>query len=269
MKYIFSLLAGIMLSSFCCVIQAATLQDCTDCPIMAVIPAGKFMMGDVNDSSALPVHLVNFKYRFAIGQSEITEAQFRIFLKRTGYNSGASHASTSFAPKHPAVDVDWYGASAYALWLSRYTGQRYRLPSEAEWDYAAHEGKSTRYWWGDSAAEGCGKEHLPATFFRYDQPCASTVNQDVVDVASSSANPLGLFDMQGNAGEWMLDCPPVEAAAYVGAPGDGTPFMGCSVNIYQHVVRGPSFLDNATPRRKVDATEHSANTGFRVVRELP
>lgn len=265
------LFIGLLLSPFCCMVQAADriLQDCADCPVMVAIPAGKFMMGEADNPSTMPVHQVKLNYSFAIGQTEVTEAQFRFFLQRTGYNAGPSHLTTPFSSTQPAVDVDWYAASAYALWLSRHTGHRYRLPSEAEWDYAAHAGNATRYWWGNSTADGCGKEHLPITFFPYDQPCASAQPQDTIDVASLIANPWGLYDMEGNVGEWMLDCPPVEASAYAGAPDDGAPFMGCSQYSISRVVRGPSFLASTTPRRLSDPSEHTSNTGFRVVRELP
>ncbi len=253
----------------CGISQAASpkLQDCAECPVMVSLSAGNFMMGMAGDPSTVPVHQVKFNHRFAIGQTEITAAQFRFFLDRTGYNAGVSHTSPSFSPRLPAVEVDWYAASAYVRWLSRHTGQRYRLPSEAEWDYAAHAGKSSRYWWGAAAIEGCGKEHLLSTFFPFDRPCASTQKSTLIDVASLSANPWGLFDMQGNAGEWMQDCWNND---YKDAPTDGGAVGGCDKDsVSVRVVRGPDFLDNAAPRRPVDAREHSATTGFRVVRELP
>jgi formylglycine-generating enzyme required for sulfatase activity len=212
------------------------------------------------------VHQVKLNYRFAIGQNEVTEAQFRFFLKRTGYNAGPSHLTPSVPLNLPALEVDWYAASAYARWLSRHTGQRYRLPSEAEWDYAAHGGKSTRYWWGDAVADACGKEQQLSTFFRYDQPCAATKAQEIVEVASLSANPWGLYDMMGNAGEWMLDCPPLDKV-YADAPVDGSPYM--DKNGLLCVMRGPGFLSDPAPRRLVDPKERTINTGFRVLRELP
>ena len=252
----------------CDVVQAEdrTSQDCEECPVMVIIPAGKFMMGTTGDPSAVPVHQVKLDYRFALGQTEVTEAQFHFFLKRTGYNAGPGHSITSYPIKQPALEVDWYAASAYARWLSRYTGQRYRLPSEAEWDYAAHGGKSTRFWWGDAAAEACGKEYQSMTFFRFDQPCSFAQGQEVVDVGSLSANPWGLYDMQGNAGEWTLDFPPYDKV-YAGAPTDGSPYMDRNGQLC--AVRGPGFLGNPTPRHLVDPLERSVSIGFRVLRELP
>lgn len=112
-------------------------QDCAECPVMVSIPPGRFMMGDADGSSAVSMHTVKLNYPFAISQTEVTEAQFRFFLKRTGYNAGASHLAPAFSPMLPAVEVDWFAATAYARWLSRYTGKHYRLPSESEWDYAS------------------------------------------------------------------------------------------------------------------------------------
>lgn len=261
-------LLGLVLSLVCDVVQAEdrTLQDCEKCPVMVIIPAGKFMMGTTGDASAVPVHQVKLNYQFALGKTEVTEAQFRYFLKRTGYNAGAAHSTPSFSPQQPALEVDWYAASAYARWLSRHTGQRYRLPSEAEWDYAAHGGKFTRYWWGNADADACGKEYLSMTFFRFDQPCSFVKEQEVVDVASLSANPWGLYDMLGNAGEWMLDFPPYDKI-YTGAPADGTPYMDKKSQLC--VVRGPSFLSVPAPRNLVDPQDRLSNIGFRVLRELP
>lgn len=262
-------LTGLLLLAVCGVSQAkdSNHQDCVECPVMVRIPPGKFMMGDADGSSAASMHKVKLNYPFAIGQTEVTEAQFRFFLKRTGYNPRASHLASSFSPKLPAVEVDWFAATAYSRWLSRYTGKHYRLPSESEWDYAAHAGKSTRYWWGDAAIDGCGKEQLLPTFFPFDHQCASTRKAEPIDVASLSANPWGLYDMQGNVGEWMQDC---WSDNYRGVPADGTPYRACDKDSSSmRVVRGPDFLDTAAPRRLVDSREHSPTTGFRVVRELP
>lgn len=263
--------AAVLLSASNCIAQTApaVVQDCADCPAMVVIPAGTFMMGDADDAAATPVHQVRLNYRFAIGKTEVTEAQFGVFLRRTGYQAGADRSQEMRASDQPAVMVDWYAANAYALWLSRHTGKRYRLPSEAEWEYAARAGKSTRYWWGDSAVDGCGKEHVDALFFPAGASCAGLAKQDTIAVAGLRANPWGLYDMLGNAAEWMLDCPPVELPTYAGAPADGSPFMGCSAFSFRRVVRGPGFLDSAAPRRLVEPTERSTKTGFRVVRELP
>lgn len=247
----------------------SAFSDGPGCPEMVAISAGSFEMGTDGDTSATPVHRVTLDYQFAIGKTEITEAQFRFFLQRTGYNAGPGHLKPSFSPRLPAVDLDWYDASAYVRWLSRHTGKRYRLPSEAEWEFAARAGTSSRYWWGDSIADACGREHVLSTFFPYDMTCATLQNRDVIEVASLPANPWGLYDMQGNAGEWTLDCPPVDSSNYTGAPMNGSPFTGCGLFSYGHIVRGPDFINDAAPRRRADPTERSARTGFRVVRELP
>ena len=201
-------LVGMLLAVACGLGHSAekTLQDCADCPVMVVLPAGKFLMGAEGDAATQPIHAVTMKYAFAMGKTEVTQAQFQFFLKRTGYSTDPAILSAVYAARKPVVNVDWYAASAYARWLSRHTGHRYRLPSEAEWEYAARGGKSTRYWWGELAFEACGKEHLNSTFFPFDQPCSTAHEADTVEVASALPNPWGLYDMLGNAGEWMLDC---------------------------------------------------------------
>ena len=242
-----------------------TFRDCADCPVMVALASGTFIMGDVENPSALPVHRVELKHPFALGQTEVTEAQFRLFLLRTGYNAGRSHLTSTYSPLQPAIDLDWYAATAYSRWLSRLTAKRYRLPTEAEWDYAAHAGTLTRYWWGDLAADGCGKEALQSTFFPPDQPCASQRGVTVANVAGQRANPWGIFDMLGNAGEWTQDC---WNDSYQGVPSDGTTFIGGRQRDLR-VIRGPDFLNSATWRHPVDPSYHSSEVGFRLARDLP
>lgn len=219
-------------------------RDCPDCPEMVVIPAGEFTMTDAGNTSGAPAHKVKLEHDFAYGQTEVTEAQFRYFLRRTGYNAGEGWKTELQSEKRPAVNLDWYAASAYVRWLSRYTGKRYRLPAETEWAYAAHGGKATRYWWGDSAGDGCGKEHLSILFFPMGQECASAQKQGLTDVASLSTNPWGLHDMLGNAGEWTADA------------------KACGGLDFFHPYHEAACSTN-------DFEINPAHTGFRVVRELP
>lgn len=210
--------------------RSDVVQDCADCPLMVILPRQGSGGGKPGQ-------------HIAVGQTEVTEAQFRYFLNRTGYDAGEAWQKENGAPGLPAVNVDQYAAQAYVRWLSRYTGQRYRLPSPAEWEQAAHGGLQTRYWWGDEATDGCGKEHLSQLFFPYDRQCATAPKTDLMEVASMSANPWGLYDMVGNAGEWTQDGKACGGADF------STPYhpAGC----------GSDFEINL------------AHTGLRVVRELP
>jgi formylglycine-generating enzyme required for sulfatase activity len=185
-------------------------------PEMVWIPAGSFRMGDIQgggDSDEQPVHRVSVG-RFAMGRYEVTNAEFVRFLNavnrrgsknepwfETKAEDSDSHITGSTGnfrvesgyERHPVIEVSWYGAVAYAEWLSQQTGKTYRLPTEAEWEYAARAGTETKYWWGNeigsnnaNCSNGSCKDR-----FRYTAP-----------VGSFAANPFNLFDILGNVWEW-------------------------------------------------------------------
>ncbi len=182
-------------------------------PEMVVIPAGSFQMGDLQGDGASdekPVHSVSVA-RFAMGRYEVTVGEYLRFVQATGrhapewqeagsqYNiqTGTSNhykkiGSALTNENHPIVGVSWDDATAYAVWLSQQTGHTYRLPTEAQWEYAARAGTTTRYWWGNNIGSnkancysGCGDN------FKYTAP-----------VGSFSPNPFGLYDTVGNVWEW-------------------------------------------------------------------
>ena len=161
----------------------------------------------------------------------------------------------------PVINVNWNEAQAYAAWLSAQTGNTYRLPSEAEWEYAARAGMTTTYSWDNEIGEnrancvGCGSE--------WD-------NRQTAPVGSFAANAFGLFDMHGNVWEWVEDC---YVNTYTDAPSDGSArTSGCGANV-RAVVRGGSW--SSLPRSLRSANRGSSspsdriNTdGFRLVRDL-
>jgi formylglycine-generating enzyme required for sulfatase activity len=241
----------------------AVIQDCEQCPRMVPLAAGSYLMGDAGMFSQVPVHKATIGERFAMGETEVTRAQFRFFVSRSGYTGGSDDDGTADA-RLPITGVDWVAARAYARWLSRHTGQRYRLPSEEEWEYAARAGASTRYWWGDAQAAACGHEHFSALYYGLnDAPCAADGQGGLHPVASLRANPWGLYDMLGNADEWMGSCVPLSLGKRFDGPADG-----CYSFDAPRVVRraGDSYL--AIGRENVSPFKGSATTGFRVVREL-
>jgi formylglycine-generating enzyme required for sulfatase activity len=247
------------------------IQDCPECPRVLPLAAGKFIMGDDNNASLMPVHRVEISYRFALGETEVTRAQFRYFVQRTGYVDGIIDDAAGEA-RLPATGVDWFAARAYTRWLSRHTGQRYRLPTEAEWEYAARAGTRSRYWWGNEAAAACGNERVAPLFYGIysGEPCELDGAVGLIAVASLRANPWGLYDMLGNADEWMADCPPAGTIGYDGAPSDGAPFFAkCTYFDAARVVRRVANYDGAIGRDKLDPLSQSTTVGFRVVRELP
>ncbi len=228
-------------------------------PIMIKIPGGSFRMGNATgllSADETPRHAVTVP-ALAMSVYEITFADYDKFARATGRELPDSAGLDR--NKYPVNHVSWEDALAYTKWLSKQTGKKYRLPSEAEWEYAARAGTRTSYWWGN--AKGTGKAHC------FD--CGSVLSTSTAaQVGSYGANPFGLYDTAGNLYEWVHDC---YHRNYVGAPDDGSVWDGgdCSVRI----VRGGAFQSPASSMR-VDNRETfpsdkgQYNVGFRVVREL-
>jgi formylglycine-generating enzyme required for sulfatase activity len=230
---------------------------------MVPVAAGSFMMGESGIFVPVELHRASVA-AFAIGEAEITRAQFRFFIDRTGYQGGYDDDGRADA-RLPVTGIDWIAARAYVRWLSRHTGRRYRLPYEEEWEYVARAGASTRYWWGDQQAQVCGNEHVPAQFFvKESDRCPGEGKFVLRPVASLRANPWGVYDMLGNADEWTGVCFP----ASLGKPRDAWE-DGCHGDNDPRVVRGAGDDRSAIGRRQVPASERAATIGFRVVRELP
>jgi formylglycine-generating enzyme required for sulfatase activity len=213
----------------------AEFSDCEGCPVMVVIPAGHFQMGSAEGEEGRPegpIHEVTIGYRFAVGKFEVTYAQFSQFVQESGHapagnctiwtgNKWEPREDASWRnPGHgraplenePVSCVSWNDAKAYVNWLSGKTGERYRLPSEAEWEYVARAGTSTRYYWGDSADGICTRINLFDQSGRRASDLAY-VSADCDDgypytapVGSFAANPFGLYDVIGNVWEWTEDC---------------------------------------------------------------
>ena len=237
--------------------------DCSWCPELVVVPSGSFRMGspaseEWRDDDEGPVHRVRIP-AFAVGVYEVTRGEFARFVSATGYRAGDLCPLVGQGDDHPVMCVNWDDARAYVSWLSRETGQRYRLLSESEWEYVARAGTSTRYWWGDGIGRnrancrGCGS--------RWD-------DARTAPVGSFSANEFGLHDVHGNVLEWVEDC---WNWSYEGAPTDGSAWESgvCSAR----VLRGgswnsnPRFLRSAI-RVGFEAGNRSDGTGFRVARTL-
>jgi formylglycine-generating enzyme required for sulfatase activity/serine/threonine protein phosphatase PrpC len=227
-------------------------------PVMQTIPAGEFMMGAGSLSTSMdarPQHKVTLK-EFAMSQHEITYAEYEIFAKSMG--KSAPERSGINPKVYPIVNVSWQDAQDYASWLSRQTKQKYSLPSEAQWEYAARAGTTKDFWWGIDA--GTGNAHCLG--------CGSPANmRKATEIGSFPANPWGLHDTSGNVAEWTLDC---YNRSYNGAPDNGDAWQDgdCS----KRVVRGGSFSNagdgsNNTKRAKYTAGTKLTHIGFRVVRE--
>ena len=269
-------------------------RDCSTCPEMVVIPAGEFMMGSPaseegrwDDESQHRVAVNSF----ALGRYEVTRDEYRAFVEATGHPSSgcwilnedgdgaidedASWREPGFAhgSGHPAVCVSWNDAQAYVRWLSRETGESYRLPSESEWEYAARGATTTSRYWGDSSSSQCGHANgADAAAKRVYSHWIGAACDDgaayTAVVGSYSANAFGLFDMLGNVWEWVEDCWHED---YAGAPSDGTAWRGGDCG--RRVLRGgswdlyPRFLRSAA-RLWYATGSRDSGAGFRVARTL-
>ena len=246
---------------------ADALADGSLGPRMTVVPAGVFRMGCSEGRSCpleeLPVHEVRVSRPFALSTGEVTHAEYYRFA-RPGKRLDPTWSD------RPATHLTWADAAVYAAWLAERTGAAYRLPSEAEWEWAARPGAGTAYTWGDEMEGGRARCHecpwpQPTELNMWASPVKLVW---VLPVASYPANAWGLHDMHGNAAEWTADC---WQRDHVGAPPDGPARTDgdCS----HRVVRGgsydtPSQALRSSARVGKDADERYLDVGFRVLREL-
>jgi formylglycine-generating enzyme required for sulfatase activity len=224
-------------------------------PEMVVIPAGTFRMGDTQGSEReKPVHEVSIK-RFAMGRYEVTFAEYDKFANATGRKKPNDRGWGR--GNRPVINVSWHDAVAYTEWLSEQTGEEYRLPSEAEWEYAARAGTKTKYCWGNEI----GKNRANCN------DCGSQWDKKkTAPVGSFKANPFGLHDTVGNVWEWVAD---LWHDNYKGAPTDGSVWEGG--NDIRRVLRGGSWGNvsyDAARRGNHNPSGRNYNIGFRVVRRV-
>ena len=282
-----------------------TFKDCDACPEMVVVPAGRITMGaqvgeavreGVPDDQAnrdQPRRQTTIARPFAVAKHEVTRGEFEVFVGESGYGAGGGchvytgRGSEAQAAKDwrdpgypqtdrdPAVCIAWEDAQAYVKWLSRKTGKPYRLPSEAEWEYATRAATTTARYWGDGADDICGYANSAdlAAQERYPEWSAGNCGDGYVHTAPVGrfeANRFGLHDMLGNVREWVEDC---WHDSYAGAPADGTAWRAggdCS----RRVSRGGSWSGPARDARAADRGRPDTvglrynDIGFRVVRAL-
>ncbi|WP_089401102.1 SUMF1/EgtB/PvdO family nonheme iron enzyme [Noviherbaspirillum humi] len=234
------------------------IRDCQQCPILVSIPAGSFTMGsNTGDPSEKPAHHVTIAKPFAIGKLEVTVEQWDACVDAGGCPRLAGSEQRS--KKSPARDISWDDAQQYVKWLSQVTGKPYRLPTEAEWEYAARGGTGSRYWWGEQMRPKMANC----------KECGDPWDKDgPVDAGTFPPNPFGLHDVNGSVWEWVADC---WRNNYAGAPGDGRAWE--QPNCRTRVIRGGSWREGAsympsTTRFKYDASVRQMQNGFRVARPL-
>jgi formylglycine-generating enzyme required for sulfatase activity len=232
-------------------------RDCAGCGELVVVPAGSFDMGSATEYEN-PVHRVSISKPFAIGRYEVTFGEWDQCVDDGGCKHRPDDREWGRGDR-PVINVSWLDAKAFVTWLSQKTGKTYRLPTEAEWEYAARGGSNTAYWWGrdvGSRQANC-------------RECNTGDVQKTAPVGSYKPNAFGLYDTAGNAAEWIEDC---WNDNYRGAPNNGSAWTSGQCRL--RVLRGGAFDSQAKylrsmARFRYDTDVRYIANGFRVVRELP
>jgi formylglycine-generating enzyme required for sulfatase activity len=234
-----------------------TFRDCPDCSEMVVVPEGEFKMGSGDSINEKPEHRVVIANPFAIGRREITFAEWDACFAAGGCKYEPNDRGWGRGNR-PVINISWDDAKAFVAWLSQKTGKKYRLPTEAEWEYAARAGTTSPFWWGPTP----GPDHANC------EDCGSKPLQQTMPTGSFRPNSFGLYDTSGNVAEWVEDC---WNENYRGAPTDGSawPTGQCA----QRVLRGGSFANKATFARSASRFRYDEDVryyanGFRVARDL-
>lgn len=292
--------------------QRTSFRDCEGCPAMMSLPPGSFEMGATSAEEqregvpekfrgwAVPEHTVTLRRGVAIGVYEVTRAEFARFIAETGYDAGNTcyvlerDAATNQwgyqerdgknwrdpgfpqSDNDPVVCVSWDDAKAYTAWLSKRAGRPYRLPSEAEWEYAARGGTAGARYWGDIPEVACSYANVA------DMTAAGALNWTIgvmrtflcadehvytAPVGRFRSNGFGLHDMLGNVYEWAEDC---WNDSYDGAPADGS--ARSTGDCTRRPARGGSWISiqwnvRAGGRGWIVSSYRGVSTGFRVARD--
>ena len=229
-------------------------------PSMVSIKAGAYRMGDLQEKhpDELPVHEVVLQKDFRIGQYEVTFDDYEPFVKVTGHHDGIIDHKGWGTGRQPAINVSWDDAKEYVDWLSKLTGKRYRLPTEAEWEYAARSGGK------DEILAGTSDESQLKEYVVYG-------TGKTEPVGSKKPNGLDLYDMSGNVWEWVEDCWHKD---YTGAPSDGSAWLEAQGgDCGTRVIRGgawnnyPVYL-RVSFRDGFNPGDRSTNFGFRLAQDI-
>ena len=284
-------------------------RDCIECPLLVDVPEGSFDMGSSwseseTEYNETPLHFVEVSQPFAVGVHEVTRGQWREFENSTRYSTGdscwtyengdwrlrrgRSWQNPGFTQNddHPVVCVSWDDAQAYVNWLSEKTGQGYRLLSESEWEYIARAETMTSRYWGDDRSEQCSHangadqstvreyEHI---WERYGSdrwraaPCDDGYPH-TAPTGTFTKNGFGLYDVLGNAWEWVEDCPSDDYRNSPTDQGAHRTIVDCGFGGHHpRRFRGGGWSSSpaslrAARRDKLDKSDRTSDLGFRVVR---
>jgi formylglycine-generating enzyme required for sulfatase activity len=241
---------------------------------MVMIPGGSFLMGSLEDElersdSESPQHLVNIQ-QFCMGKYQVTQAQWKAVAALPQVNKELNPDPSHFkGDKRPVEEVSWYDAVEFCDRLSSHTKRQYRLPSEAEWEYACRAGTTTPFHFGETITSELANYYASDT---YGADVKGTYKEETTPVGSFKvANAFGLYDMHGNVWEWCLD---YWHDNYEGAPTDGSAWIEFeNSNNANWILRGGSWYSDPKKCRSAYRSNYQShldnkNNGFRVVCDL-
>ena len=222
---------------------------------MASLPGGTFAMGSNLDPSEAPIHTVSIK-PFAISKSTVTVRAWN----QCAAAKACSYLSADEDGDAPVTNVSFNDAQQFIAWLAQATQKKFRLPSEAEWEYAAHGGTRTKYWWGDDLQPGM----VNCKGCNGDQNARQTAK-----VEDIKPNPFGLYDMGGGVAQWVSDC---WHKNYQGAVADGSAWVDADYCVF-HVIRSGSWRNDPSDVRPASRSYYDGRIrypmhGFRIARSL-
>ncbi len=236
-----------------------SFRDCPKCPEMVYVPPGSYIMGtDNGEKTERPAHKVVISKAFAIGKYEVTFDEWQACLDEKACKRLPDDHKWGRG-RRPVINISWFEANDYLRWLSTKTSHKYRLPSEAEWEYAARGGTNSEYSWGNKI--GNKKANC--------RNCTKEISHQTYPVGSFEPNPFGLYDVHGNVWEWVQDC---WNPNYIDAPNDGSARQ--TKDCRRRVTRSGSWYYfskdlRSRYRAKYMAMAFSYGIGFRALRELP
>jgi len=239
------------------------LPDGAEGPEMVIVPAGRFTMGSELENHTQPLTEVRISNAYAISAHEITFADYARYAQAEGLEMPSDSGWGKGV--RPVINVSWHQAQGYVDWLKDVTGKPYRLPSEAEWEYAARGGTDSTFWWGSAGADARGYANCRRGC---DSPYTGFFSSKTAPIGAFPNNPYGLYDTSGNVAEWVQDCYLTDLSKI---PADASPYE--TENCAERSVRGGSFRDSigntaSHVRTGKPPETKDSNLGFRVVVEL-
>jgi formylglycine-generating enzyme required for sulfatase activity len=250
------------------------VRACAECPEMVKIAPGSFLMGspaNENDHGRdeEPVHSVNIRYSFWVSKYPVTRREWKLFVKDSGHQDPSDCIKEHQQDDHPVVCVTWQDAQDYIVWLTKKSGQKFRLLSESEYEFVQRAGTTTAYVWGATPAGQCERANGADAAMKKEFPWSTVADCNdgyayTSPVGHFPANGFGLYGTTGNVWSWVQDC---YHSDYNGAPADGSAWVeSCTAG---RVVRGGSWYAPSWRLRSAARIYDDVGNfyvGFRVVR---